>query len=138
MGTIYNDQCPHPQITPIYTQFLPNLKWTILRSHRSYGQKWGTKRSARRCSFKWYHRRPSNSNRATNARRCSADDGIFLVSVFRCRLRLVDIMKYLKNVGYDSKGMDTVWRRVAWRSGGYWTCICARRRQRQSWFRRRK
>ena len=49
----------------------------LSRSHRSYEQNRGTKRSTRRCSFQWYHRRPSNSNRANNARRCGADDGIF-------------------------------------------------------------
>ena len=52
-------------------------EWTLLRSHRSYKQNRGTKRSTRRCSFQWYKRRPSNSNRTTNARRCGADDGIF-------------------------------------------------------------
>ena len=52
-------------------------EWTLLRSHLSYKQNRGTKRSTRQCSFQWYHRRPSNSNRATNARQCGADDGIF-------------------------------------------------------------
>jgi len=52
-------------------------EWTLLRSHRSYKQNRGTKRSTRRCSFQWYKRRPSNSNRTTNARQCGADDGIF-------------------------------------------------------------
>ena len=52
-------------------------EWTLLRSHLSYKQNRGTKRSTRRCSFQWYHRRPSNSNRVTNARQCGADDGIF-------------------------------------------------------------
>ena len=53
-------------------------EWTLLRSHRSYKQNRGTKRSTRRCSFQWYKRRPSNSNRATNARQCGADDSIFV------------------------------------------------------------
>ena len=52
-------------------------EWTYFRSHRLYKQNQGTKRSTRRCSFQWYHRRPSNFNRATNARRCGADDSIF-------------------------------------------------------------
>ena len=44
-------------------------EWTHLRPHACYRLKWGTKRSARRCSIRWYQRRPSYSTMATNARR---------------------------------------------------------------------
>ena len=81
-GQFITTDATHPHGHP---QFPPNSttgKWTILRPHRSYGQKWGTKRSARRHSFRWYDRRPSNSNRETNARQCGAVYGIFFVFVF--------------------------------------------------------
>ena len=48
-------------------------------------------------------------------------------------MRLVDIMKYLKKGGSGSKGIDSVWRRVAWWSGGIGRVVsCAHVRQRRS------
>jgi hypothetical protein len=51
---------------------IPDLtteEWTHLCPHACYRLKWGTKRSARQCSIRWYQWRPSYSTMATNARR---------------------------------------------------------------------
>ena len=52
-----------------FSTILMTGEWTHLRPHACYRLKWGTKRSARRCSIRWYQRRPSYSTMATNARR---------------------------------------------------------------------
>ena len=54
----------HSQKAPIFP--LTTGEWTILRTHACYRLKEGTKRSARQCTIRWYHRRPSNSTMATN------------------------------------------------------------------------
>ena len=67
LGQFICNQCQSP---PIFVPFNDG-EWPYLRTQPCYRQKWGTKRSAQRCSFWWYKLRPSNSTTATNRTRRS-------------------------------------------------------------------